>query len=238
MTNPSIELELLNKKYSNTLNQYNKVIDAYKKQLKVQVENYPNITSESECSKAGGTNWNKCSATGTTYCCGVCKGTKSCSSNSGLSSCSCANPDKKQLDNLYSEATTLNQKLQSLGSNISQLQNQLQRDLSSTMAETIQTEASLKDQNKKLKNQKKKILLSMKEIDEADGDNSQASLRVNSNYSFFIVLLIIAVLCIVVLGVIGAPAKSSSTSTGTTSTGSTANQIGGKKMYNFFKKFF
>jgi hypothetical protein len=44
------------------------------------------MSSKDECTNAGGTGWNVCSQTGTTYCCGVCNGHESCG---GLYSCAC-----------------------------------------------------------------------------------------------------------------------------------------------------
>lgn len=48
-----------------------------------------NPSTESACTAAGGSAWNKCSSSGTNYCCGVCNGDATCSSNSGLQWCAC-----------------------------------------------------------------------------------------------------------------------------------------------------
>ena len=47
------------------------------------------VRSAAQCSAAGGTNFNKCTASGMYYCCGACSGTATCSSNAGLSACAC-----------------------------------------------------------------------------------------------------------------------------------------------------
>ena len=46
-------------------------------------------SSEAQCDAAGGSGYNYCSDTDTYYCCGVCTGQATCSSNSGLKNCAC-----------------------------------------------------------------------------------------------------------------------------------------------------
>jgi len=51
-----------------------------------------NINNEEDCAAAGGSGYAECAANGTKYCCGVCNGGATCSSNSGLEWCACINP--------------------------------------------------------------------------------------------------------------------------------------------------
>jgi len=56
----------------------------------------PKITSNEQCTKAGGNSYNYCQSSGIHYCCGVCNGQATCGSNSGLRGCACeSTPSRK-----------------------------------------------------------------------------------------------------------------------------------------------
>ena len=50
----------------------------------------PKITSNEQCTRAGGNSYNYCQSSGIHYCCGACNGQATCGSNSGLRGCACS----------------------------------------------------------------------------------------------------------------------------------------------------
>ena len=55
------------------------------------LNNQPNITSASDCQKAGGKNYAYCDTSKVHYCCNVCNKSAICSSNSSIKNCACQN---------------------------------------------------------------------------------------------------------------------------------------------------
>ena len=57
----------------------------------------PKITSNEQCTRAGGNSYNYCQSSGIHYCCGVCNGQATCGSNSGLRGCACESTPPKNI---------------------------------------------------------------------------------------------------------------------------------------------
>ena len=75
----------------------------------ITLGNQPKITSNDQCIRAGGNNYNYCQSSGVHYCCGACNGQATCGSNGGLRWCACEslnemNKNKLQLSGGISSA--------------------------------------------------------------------------------------------------------------------------------------
>ena len=124
--NPILEVETLNKEYNLTLKKYNKAMSDYLELTKKTINTQqPQPKNQQECTAMGGSSFASCSSSGLNYCCGVCNGTGTCSSNSGLLNCACTNVYADQEKQLLKQIRKLNNKLTQLANNIINIDEQM-----------------------------------------------------------------------------------------------------------------
>ena len=203
----SLKLETLNKQYDLVLKQYNKATNDYLQLTKKIADTQPQPKTEQQCTDMSGSSFASCSASGLTYCCGVCSGTSDCSSNSGLKNCACTNKYAKQEEFLLKVVSKLNGSLTSLGNQITTMQQQLEPELHKSFIKAHIGEAKLKIDLKELDVEKHKITTLLKSIGDLNATHIDSSIQVDSFYYGYIVFIIITLLCILGVVILGSLIK-------------------------------
>ncbi len=203
----SLKLETLNKQYDFILKQYNKATNDYLQLTKQIANTQPQPKTEQQCTDLGGSSFASCSASGLTYCSGVCKGVSDCSSNSGLTNFACTNKYAKQEELLLKKVSKLNDKLTSVGNQITTMTQQLEPELQQSFKKAMIGGANLNINLKELNVEKQKITTLLKSIGDLNAEETNSSINVESHYYGYIVFIIITLVCILGVVILGSLIK-------------------------------
>lgn len=212
--NSSLQLETLNKQYDFILKQYNKATNDYLQLTKQIADTQPQPKTEQQCTDMGGSSFASCSASGLTYCDGVCNGTSDCSNNSGLSNFACTNKYAKREEILLKIVSKLNDKLTSVGDQITTMTQQLQPELQQSFKKAIIGGAKLKIDLKELNIEKHKITTLLKSIGDLNAEQTDSSIQVDSRYYGYIIFMIVTLVCLLGVVTLGSLIKKNNTQKG------------------------